>query len=373
MHTYRTNLGLDLTDRSHIPNNEKGKQAVIIKKHPFLNVLRDVYGRSEAVLKLFHVPMKTDNIGDYYWGSAWRGLSLERTVEIGKTSKLWEATVIQNLLWLGGLAARVYALITVETDGKVYPAQLVEYLDEADEVVDPKERWETVDKYLQRFGCLVWHKEQAGIRDYRQGKVIDVQGARFTDRTKDAIRNFATSGAYGSGIYQSIEELGIGAHPRNTKQRIQEMGLDTVSFGGKNVLDVGCNVGTFCNYASDRGARRVIGIDLEKQVKAAQVLSTYLGYFNVDYHIIDLKKFDDVFTSPDITFFLSMNVHVGFPEWIARTTSELLIFEENAKGGNYKTDYWIKELSKYFSRIEHVGYTTDHNPKKPKPVLYCYK
>ena len=126
----------------------------------------------------------------------------------------------------------------------------------------------------------------------------------------------------------------------------------------------------FCNYAASRGAKRTEGVDWPNNAMAAQMVAFYLGNHNADYCGTDIDGVK-AFKPYDIVFFLSMNIHVGFPEWIPNATKELLIFEENAKGSRFKPDCWQKELEEYFKKVELVAYSDDGH--KGMPIFYCWK
>ena len=72
-------------------------------------------------------------------------------------------------------------------------------------------------------------------------------------------------------------------------------------FSGKTVLDAGCNAGYYSFVAKTRGAKRVVGVELDPHyVRQAQYLSNLLGldveFINEDVHWIDanLGTFDIV-------------------------------------------------------------------------------
>lgn len=355
--------------RKNVPAHIRGKQCFT-----YVGKLADeigkVYHRKNCALKIFFTPLE-GKLEDYYWGTPWRKYPLKRTEEIGRISKLRDATICQNLCWLEGLAPRVYAIVELEKDGKIYPAQLMDYIegDGAESASDVANKRDIIEKYLNKFGFASCHKNLLGKHDFIDGKLIDFQGFRFTgNATKMVTKYVLETGRYGKHHYQSVPELGITAKPRNTKQRIEDMKLENASFEGKKVLDVGCSLGVFCNYVASRGATRVLGLDVECNVKAARVLSAFLGYWNNDYQTIDLLK-DKIREQFDITFFLSMNLHVGFPAWVAKST-QVLIFEENAKKSKFKTNYWKQEFSKWFTNIEKIGVAKDHGNK---PLLLCRK
>ena len=322
------------------------------------------------MLKIFFPPLGDEKLEDYYWGTPWRHYTKDRTEEIGRISKLSEATTIQNLCWMEGLAPRVYGICLIKKGEHLYPAQLIEYI-EGEPADDPQASIEVLERYLTLFHCRPCHKELAGHYDFIDGKLIDFQGFRYTPKTKQAVTDYVIkNGQYGKGHYQSIPKLGLTAKPRDTEYRIKEMKLNDIDFDNKDVFDIGCSLGAFCNYAEERGARRVFGCDLK--VKAPQVVAFYLGNHNIDYFEANILEPTFAMPKVDITFFLSMNVHVGFPSWIPDITKELLIFEENAKQSKFNPDYWVNHLSNYFKSVEIVGHANDQNKAFYKPIYHCY-
>lgn len=357
--------------RQEVPEHIRGKCCFITNQG--IDEIRNFYGRPKAWLKIFF------NEGFDTWGDPeWGGYGLDRNREIGRVSYLKEATVIQNLCWMAGDAPRVYALLEVERDGKKYPAQLIEYLEPNKVKVDINKQLDDMEEYLGKFRVRMCHRELLGQHDFIDGKLIDFQGFTFKSDAEEAIVNYVKKyGKYGKSHYQSIDAVGLTAKPRDTKQRVKEMGLKKLDFEGKDVLDIGSNLGAFCMYAADQGAKRVVGIDLPDEALASKVLAFYLGYHNIDYFGLELGKNDD--NNPlhnkkfDIVFYLSMVAHIGIPKWLGKVTKETLIFEVNAMGSKFKTEQHIDELQNDFKSIELYGKTTDHNPEYPKPILIARK
>jgi len=65
-------------------------------------------------------------------------------------------------------------------------------------------------------------------------------------------------------------------------------------FSGKTVLDVGCNAGYYSFVAKNRGAERVVAVELDRHfVRQAQYLSTLLGldvqFLHDDVHNVDTR------------------------------------------------------------------------------------
>jgi len=362
--------------RGVVDPDNRGKTCFVYRGE-LLKEVSEKFGRdSEGLcLKIFFNPLEGD-IEDYYWGSPWRRYSLKRCEEIGRLSRLVQATTIQNWLWMKDLAPRVYAIVLIERDGKKYPAQLTEFLEGSKYKTNEEvqNQLDVIEKELAKFKCKYAHRELINRNDFLGGKVIDLQGFRWTGDTKEAVRKWVEEvGRYGKASYQDVNEMGIVGKPRNTEKRIKAMKLDEIDFKGKSVLDVGCNSGAFCMYAISRGAKRTIGLDLPKQVESAQTLAFYLGHHNIDYIAFDLTGECPLGFQPDITFFLSMNIHIGLPEWIPNQTKELMVFEENAKQSKFKPDYWQKELSKYFASVVKRGTTNDQNKEYHKPIFWCRK
>lgn len=74
------------------------------------------------------------------------------------------------------------------------------------------------------------------------------------------------------------------------------------SFEGKSVLDIGCGFGWHCRYASEQGAKFVLGIDISKNMINEAKMKT--NYENIEYKYVAMedlelkdKKFDIVISS----------------------------------------------------------------------------
>lgn len=89
--------------------------------------------------------------------------------------------------------------------------------------------------------------------------------------------------------YQDIElpyGLSTGGHDRSaTAARILPADLS-----GKSVLDLGCSFGFFCFEAIKRGARRVVGIDLDPEsIRKARLLAEILGA-PVEFEVRNIER-----------------------------------------------------------------------------------
>lgn len=348
-----------------------------IYRGPEVEQIAEDLGREDQklCLKVFYDQDKPDNWGDD---------KADKTDKRNTTLK--EAIQIQNICAFEGLAPRVYGLMRVKWSGrgrkgkifkdKICKAQITDDLgSQYGTGQEAKEIYEKIIELGKRYGWKVNYKEY-GSKDVMQGKFVDFQSFNLADEYLKKIKTFIyESGKWGKTHYQAIPELDIGKF-RKTKLRIKELKLDKIDFNGKTILDVGCSSGVFCNYAASRGAKRVVGIDLVNAVKASQLLSNYLGYWNNDYRVVDLEKTIYKDCPFDIVLFLSMLYHIGYPDWLPRLVKGLMILEWNhwhKKKGLSVEECEAKTfemLKKDFRQVSLVGRASDHGNKA---IWHCLK
>ena len=67
--------------------------------------------------------------------------------------------------------------------------------------------------------------------------------------------------------------------------------LAQISFLGKNVLDLGCNFGFYSFLAKRRGAKRVVGVDIDaRAIEGCELLQNLYGFENMQFHAQDLTS-----------------------------------------------------------------------------------
>lgn len=169
--------------------------------------------------------------------------------------------------------------------------------------------------------------------------------------------------------YQSIDELGIRGR-RNEYKRYSF--LDFTLCKGKIVADYGCNLGQACIKAAKAGAKRVIGIDSQKDtIEAANDIKDILGLENVNYCIIDFNEEDfrkqimDIFqnSTPDISFFLSvyrtkeLNDRDGLFQFIIDNTKEIIFFEGHSKRSVDTVEYYTDIFYNFHLNAQFLGYS----------------
>ena len=326
----------------------RGKHCYI-KPHPLdENMLLKVFDFKE---------FDPDDVDAFEWGDPPNGDNPRMNV------KLTDATLIQNLCWLHGLAPRVWGIVK---EGK-YLAQEVEKLEGG---VDIKEAYKVYNK-VKELGKVYGfgnEKDDVSDRDVIDGKLVDFNTFHFKDRDK-LKEEYIKHARYGKIYYHNVPEWGLNNAPRDNEARERYMKLHEIEFADRSVLDLGCAGGYFCRYAMDRMAREVVGIDYpdvvgSDPIKGANIVSFALGYNDIRFIDADLLKYKPLNDS-DIVFFLSMNFHISIPEWLASVTNEVCIFEDNSKERNAK-----KQLEKMFREVKWVGTAKDHGNKS---CYHCFK
>jgi ribosomal protein L11 methyltransferase len=67
--------------------------------------------------------------------------------------------------------------------------------------------------------------------------------------------------------------------------------LSGALFRGKQVVDIGCNFGTFTFLAAKMGARYVLGVDIDRRIiRGCRILKALFGAENVDFVAADLRS-----------------------------------------------------------------------------------
>jgi len=294
-----------------------------------------------------------------------------------KRDSMTEEGIVQNLFALHGLAPRLRALIA-SSDGWKKDIEPFTPHGEADTGKARK----VVRKY--KLGLRSKRDDaRAAIHGvsfsgrWQGDKMVDFGGYYFRDPKwyENFLRKRIQHRRGGSLGYQGVPELGIPGQ-RDHKLRAKQMKLKGLDFVGKSVLDLGCNVGRWCQEAVDRGASRVVGVDDRRIGLWTQVNSwTSPTYWRIEfvkaelpYHWKQIRKATGQ-AAFDIVICMAITPHMegGYQPWIGKLTRELLIFEGDDKT-THKT--YLADLEKDFARVEKVGYVTDDGKR---PLFHCYK
>ena len=136
----------------------------------------------------------------------------------------------------------------------------------------------------------------------------------------------------GGGLFTKTESV-MGEpvdHPLGTWQTIQK--LLPLDLSDKTLLDVGCNAGFYAFEAKRRGARRVLGVDGQRQhVRQGLFVRKVLG-LDVEFRRLNVYELDKRNIGQfDITLALGLLYHLKHPilalEKLYQVTKELLVIE----------------------------------------------
>jgi tRNA (mo5U34)-methyltransferase len=136
----------------------------------------------------------------------------------------------------------------------------------------------------------------------------------------------------GNGLYTKTESV-MGEpvdHPFGPWQTIQKLFPPDLS--GKTLLDVGCNAGFYAFEAKRRGAKRVLGVDGQRQhVRQGLFVRKVLG-LDVEFRRLNVYELSPATVGQfDITLALGLLYHLKHPilalENLYKVTKELLIIE----------------------------------------------
>ncbi len=277
----------------------------------------------------------------------------------GSSDKVMEEiTQIQNIYYWKGLAPRVYDLIRIND---LYWAQVVEFIEGEhclDELI-----LENIIRNMHhsdiQHSCDIYGSNVVNGKWVDYDKFEFANYERYKRKVKDDYIKCATWGS-GEGAYQDHEDLEIEGARKDTRKEMFE--LDNYDFKGKTVLDIGCSGGYFVNYCAKRGAR-AIGIDMPMVIDATRQAANISNVFNAEYYpynlseenfleyiyaITGIKEFDYV-------FFLSMNQHIGFKEYL-KDIAKTLFFETNG-GEPVEKEFntFQPKLQEMFSKVEFKG------------------
>ena len=177
----------------------------------------------------------------------------------------------------------------------------------------------------------------------------------------------------GDGIFTKTESV-MGEpvdHPRDSWEVIRQCLPEDLS--NKSLLDVGCNGGFYCVEAIRRGARRVMGVDGQRQhVRQALFVRKALG---LD---LEFRRFSVYDLSPetigrfDITLALGLVYHlkhlVFALERLYDVTNELLIVETAIIPPGQTPDSFVQSLGEIRQTLHPIFYA--ENPPESKEQVF---
>jgi tRNA (mo5U34)-methyltransferase len=177
----------------------------------------------------------------------------------------------------------------------------------------------------------------------------------------------------GDGIFTKTESV-MGEpvdHPRETWEVIQQ--CLPADLTGKTLLDVGCNGGFYCVEAKRRGARRVLGVDGQRQhVRQALFVRKVLG-LDLEFRRFSVYDLDPAATGVfDITLALGLVYHLKHLvlalERLYDITTELLIVETAIIPPEKTPPSFVQSLGEIRQTLHPIFYA--ENPPEAKEQVY---
>lgn len=344
-----------------------GQEAWMANTPAIRSLLRTEFGRKGLCLKVFglHNSFAKESPEAFCWGG----------------TPIKEATIIQNLFAIRGVAPRVYGIVQI-SDSEI--AQVTDFVDstgkpEKNKAINIAEKYHITAHDLQSSE-RVMAKYVARDSKWIGSQMVDFGRFYFQDKEVYADRLRQHVGLYhkkphdGKVGYQPCEELGMSGL-RDIEYRRKRMGLDEVDWHGKLVLDIGCNQGAFTRLAERLGAARAVGVD-QKFAQGNRDLANYTECWNADFMEALLPGQRGRIASKsgikqfDIVFCLSVLGHAGgYAPWVPTLVkpSGLLFFE--GQGRDTRETYQAL-LDRDFAEVEWLGWIEDHGSH---PMWRCRK
>jgi tRNA (mo5U34)-methyltransferase len=145
---------------------------------------------------------------------------------------------------------------------------------------------------------------------------------------------------------------------------------------GATVLDIGCNGGFYCIQMKQRGAERVLGIDVDdRYLNQARFAAEQLG-LDIEFEKRSVYEVASLPGQFDYVFFMGVFYHLRYPLYaldnIVKKVGKKLIFQTMVRGSEtsraYEQDYhfWNKEIFRqpdfpqmYFIENKYAGDQTN--------------
>lgn len=172
--------------------------------------------------------------------------------------------------------------------------------------------------------------------------------------------------------YQSVyvgDALTIGQRDDSTI-RFNDFHIHPEELQGQIVYDIGSSIGGNLPYYVDKGARKVVGIELSNI--SASIASNYLEYMrlmNTDYTKIEYRHCDATQThydDADVIFYLSCYRHFGSPDYHKRLGqhAHIIYIEGHAHAGEKQLiESFLHEFGDQW-HWQFIGYTHESQQSK---------
>jgi len=306
-----------------------------------------------------------------------------------------EKKIISNILSEHHVAPRVYDLIKLKSENNLIFGMVVEHIE--GEVVTGLEGEMFIKKFfdiLKNEGIQPLGGKSSGdfsvpyfgnniIKNNSGMYYIDIQNFNL-DYDDKLTRNINNTTHFGASnllrsdrySYQSVPGMDIKGK-RDSEYRLkiinELLSRHNITLQNSHVLDVGCNLGLFVKYALTRNASWAVGLDMPEVAKTARNYMYRAGFTKFDILGVDLKSSSVFGKLPyktfDFVFYMSIEGHIGFPEWLSKLSFEYFLYEGH-EGES------IKDITSKinFSRLKFTileNFMSRDGDSLSRPILLC--
>lgn len=268
-----------------------------------------------------------------------------------------EKKIISNILSEYSVAPRTYDLIKLKSGQNIIFGMVVEHID--GEVVLGSMGIKFMEKFfkiLKAEGIQQLGGKSSGdfsppkfgkniIKNNSDFYYVDIQNFNLiidhNSNTKLASNINSTTHFGASNLirsdrysYQSVPGMDIKGK-RDSEYRLhvinELLSRNNITLKNSQVLDVGCNLGLFVKFALMTNASWAVGLDMPDVAKTARNYMYRSGFTRFDILGVDLKSsslLDQLpFKSFEFIFYMSIEGHIGFPEWLSKLSFEYFLYE----------------------------------------------
>jgi len=348
-------------------------------------------------LKIIKSPDMSPDGTPYYTSSKTARASSPITMRaVGSVA---EKMVLSNILSLRNVAPRVYDTMRLQSGDVTVFSMVVQHID--GQAVREKAGSEFVEQFKrvlkdEEIGIL-GEKDQTDFQppDFGGNIISDSTGTYYVDIQNFAIIDRETRHKRLAKAMQEVTHFGDSRLLRPKKYAYQSMpglpmpgkrdslyrasriqnllDLNQVGFQCSTVLDVGCNLGIFIMHSLSRGAHWCVGLDTPKIAQIARQFLFEQGFSRFDLIGCDLREPVVAnllpFKKYDLVLYLSIEKHIGFPDWLNELDIRFFLYEghacESIKDITAKVRQWSPE-------IEIIGHQVSQDgDSEPRPMLLC--
>jgi acetyltransferase-like isoleucine patch superfamily enzyme/SAM-dependent methyltransferase/predicted Ser/Thr protein kinase len=198
-----------------------------------------------------------------------------------------------------------------------------------------------------------------------KNKLFDISSTfftrRYSNKDRHTLRNRLIYNTFDLPLLKVSEDVG----QRNIKKRLKAFKIEKKNIEGKNILDIGSNIGGILLEIQKLGPNKMIGLEYDSEkVQIAQAIAKMHNLKNIQFEQMDVesKFFYDNFNDQfDIVFCLAVIEHLKDKENFIKKLYQLCsgtLFLEGNSGTD--SEELINLLEKYgFINVNYIGLSND--------------